>query len=765
MVKSFKVGDGLGIIASDITERKRAEEELRRYTERLQILHDIDQGILAAQSPEAIAQATLGHIRQLAPCQRTSVVVFDHDANQATVLAIDDNGGSKFEETRPAIDYDIAKELWQGKTKVMADLLADPQLSPTNKDLLDRGIRSYINVPLLVRGQLIGALNLGASEPDVFTSEYVAIAREVADQLAIAIQQARLHEQVQRHAEELGMLYQAAQRLQQLYTPETVAQAIVQILEEMLAYEYSRVLLIDEPTGRLVSFAGSAQERGAVSVEDDKAYIASHDLRLGKGITGWVAQTGQSLRVGDARRDPRYYSVLDDTRSELCVPLRVGDWVIGVVNIETTKLNAYTEADQRLLETVAAQIAVAIQNAHLYEQVQRHAEELEQRVADRTRELSALYEVTAVASESLGLETTLARSLERVLEAMRSDVGLIHLLDEEGKGLRLAAQQGIPPDLVLQIESIPAQEGLARWVIEHDELLILPDITPDPRLSVEGTAPPRRYIGVPMQASGQVVGVLAVLRETTQPSFGEEEVALLTSIADQVGAVVESTQLRERAEQAAVMEERQRLARDLHDSVTQSLYSVTLLAETGRRSVQAGNVENVAGYLARLGEVAQQALKEMRLLIYELRPPKLEREGLAGALQERLDAVEGRTGIEARLLVEAEVELPAAVEEAFYRIALEALNNVLKHAAATFVTVRICPDGERAELEIVDDGQGFDLNTVSDMGGMGLITMQERAEQLGGELTILSVPEEGTSIRVTVETGNPSSFRGSQEVS
>ena len=263
---------------------------------------------------------------------------------------------------------------------------------------------------------------------------------------------------------------------------------------------------------------------------------------------------------------------------------------------------------------------------------------------------------------------------------------------------------------------------------------------------------PRTFAGVPMRAGGRALGVLSVLREMEQPEFSEEEIALLASIADRVGGLVESARLRQLAEQAAVMDERRRLARDLHDSVTQSLYSVTLLAETGRRSARAGDLEEVVDYLGRLGRVAQQALKEMRLLIYELRPLALERDGLAGAVQQRLDAVEGRAGMETRLLVEKDGQLAAPVEEALYRIAVEALNNTLKHAEARLVEVRICVGDDHAELEVVDDGCGFDPQMVGDTGGMGLVTMRERAERVGGTLTILSAPGEGTRVTVVVSS-------------
>jgi signal transduction histidine kinase len=258
------------------------------------------------------------------------------------------------------------------------------------------------------------------------------------------------------------------------------------------------------------------------------------------------------------------------------------------------------------------------------------------------------------------------------------------------------------------------------------------------------------YAGAPMRARGRVLGVLSVVRAAKR-SFGAEEVKLLASIADEVGVAVENARLYQQAEQLAVMRERERLARELHDSVTQSLYSLTLLAEAGGRLVKVGDLEKVKGYLARLAEIGQQALKEMRLLVYELRPLALRREGLAGALRQRLDAVERRAGVEARLLTEGEVELPAPVEEGLYRIAQEALNNALKHAAPTSVRVCLRAVDERVELEVVDDGTGFDPQIVGESGGMGLVSMRERAEKLGGSLTILSKPGEGTSVKVSVE--------------
>jgi signal transduction histidine kinase len=231
-------------------------------------------------------------------------------------------------------------------------------------------------------------------------------------------------------------------------------------------------------------------------------------------------------------------------------------------------------------------------------------------------------------------------------------------------------------------------------------------------------------------------------------------VNLLASIADEVGMAVENARLYRQAEHLAVVRERERLARELHDSVTQSLYSLHLLSEAGRQLAVAGDLDRVGEYLERLGDISQQALKEMRLLVYELRPLVLMREGLVGALQQRLDAVEKRAGVDARLLIKGEVDLPASMEEGLYRIAQEALNNVLKHAGATSVTVTVRNEGDRVELEIADNGAGFDPAAMIDHGGMGLVSMRERAEKMGGSFAVLSAPAEGTRVKVNVEVSH-----------
>jgi signal transduction histidine kinase/ligand-binding sensor domain-containing protein len=209
--------------------------------------------------------------------------------------------------------------------------------------------------------------------------------------------------------------------------------------------------------------------------------------------------------------------------------------------------------------------------------------------------------------------------------------------------------------------------------------------------------------------------------------------------------------LRQSEREKATVDERNRLARELHDSVAQSMYGVTLLAEVASQLLSSGQADQVADYLGELKDTARESLAEMRLLIYELRPPVLEEEGLASALQARLEAVESRAGLETEFHLDGELTLGPQVEEALYRIAQEALNNVLKHAQARRVAVSLSQDEQSVTLEIADDGTGFDPIRARRSGGLGLQGMEERAAEIGAHLEIESAAGSGTTVRVIWE--------------
>ncbi|MCA9987400.1 MAG: sensor histidine kinase, partial [Anaerolineales bacterium] len=234
----------------------------------------------------------------------------------------------------------------------------------------------------------------------------------------------------------------------------------------------------------------------------------------------------------------------------------------------------------------------------------------------------------------------------------------------------------------------------------------------------------------------------------------QEETDLLTSLAAQLAIVIENTRLRQQADQLAVLDERNRLARELHDSVTQGLYSAALFAEASLKQAELGNQEKSQAYISEVLESSRQALKEMRLLIHKLRPSSVEKEGLAQAIEQRLKAVEERSGISYELAIARPLQLEAAIEDTLYFMATEALNNALKHAQATVIQVEIAQSEQAVTMSIRDNGRGFDPAGAGASGGYGLTTLQERAAAQQGTLTINSTPGEGTLVQVTLPTAD-----------
>ncbi len=386
---------------------------------------------------------------------------------------------------------------------------------------------------------------------------------------------------------------------------------------------------------------------------------------------------------------------------------------------------------------------------------------LEQRVEERTQALqrrALQLETSRRVSREITSILDINDLLKRVVELMKRAFGYyyvaVFLVDGETNTLVFAAGSG-------ELGQQPKREGmrltigaasLNGHVAQSNKAAMVNDVSQDPRYIADERLPDTRAeLVIPLRIGERVLGTLDV-QSAELNAFDEEDLRIMQSLGDQVAIAIENARLYDRSRMFAVLEERNRLAHELHDSVTQSLYSLVLFAGAGQEVVKSGGLEPVKQHLGRIEDTAQQALKEMRLLVFELRPPLLENEGLVGALRQRLDTVEGRAGVKARLLVEGDVELPAAIDEGLYRIAQEALNNALKHAAAGSVTVSIRVTGERVELEVVDDGTGFDVEAVRDAGGLGLASMRDRAAELGGVLQITSTPKEGTSVKVGVET-------------
>jgi hypothetical protein len=214
--------------------------------------------------------------------------------------------------------------------------------------------------------------------------------------------------------------------------------------------------------------------------------------------------------------------------------------------------------------------------------------------------------------------------------------------------------------------------------------------------------------------------------------------------------ITERKMLEAQIQESATLEERNRIARELHDSVTQSLYSINLQSDATLMALTSGKVEDVEKRLQTLKAIAQESMSEMRLLIYELHPPILEEVGLVAALRQRLEMVELRSGIEVDLQIKGEQRLPIALEKELYQISLEGLNNALKHSKAKQILVQLSFEQDRCQLTIQDDGVGFDLERTTRFDGYGLANIRDRLPQIGGELTIITEPGKGTTLEIEV---------------
>ncbi len=481
--------------------------------------------------------------------------------------------------------------------------------------------------------------------------------------------------------------------------------------------------------------------------------------KRGEALSGKIWQSGRPMAVEDYRTWPGRFvhPDVDQVGPLMGAPLMAGAEVIGVIGVGRLPLAPQFQQDEMDLIVRFAHLAsIALDNARLHTS-------LEQRVRERTHELATLNAVAAVVSRSLDLEEILGNALDHMMNTLDMEYGVAYRLAGDLDGpedqlcLHPLVHRGLPEPFVHAARSIPLH-STALGVAAASGRLVVWDV--EDYLEASGrerllwAVGGRQGVSVPLMAKGRLVGAMQFL--TGRPRIiSPEQLSLVEAVGQQVGVAVENARLYEQAEEAAALSERSRLARELHDSVTQSLYSVTMYTEAAARLLTTGQGATAAEYLRDARDTAQEALREMRLLIFELRPPALEESGLAGALQARLDAVEKRGGVQAELRVEGVEELadaewlPLTTQQELYQIAQEALNNSLKHARAQHLQVRLQLKGALVRLEISDDGAGFDIATARDQGGLGLRGMRERAERIGGLLGVDSAPGHGT--RVTVE--------------
>jgi signal transduction histidine kinase len=357
--------------------------------------------------------------------------------------------------------------------------------------------------------------------------------------------------------------------------------------------------------------------------------------------------------------------------------------------------------------------------------------------------------VLAVASE-LSVDQVLQRLVDSARELAGARYAALGLPDGEG-GFRTFLTSGMSEELIASLGPLPRQHGVLGAMLETAAPHRTADIHDHPRFRgwwPAGHPDMRSFLGVPIVAPEGVIGAFYLTEKIDAADFGEQEEELIGLLAAHAAIAITNARLYEQARELSVVAERNRLALDLHDAVSQKLYSLVLNAEAAGTLLERD--PGAAGeQVTKLRMLAAEALDELRSLVFELRPPDLERDGLAGALRKHVELVRRLQPREIELVVEGETSVDAVRDGEILRVAQEALQNAVRHSGADHVTVRLAGRNGRLTLEVADDGVGFDPTAAAARSRrLGLASMEERARRIGGKLEISSAPGAGTTVRL-----------------
>jgi signal transduction histidine kinase len=359
--------------------------------------------------------------------------------------------------------------------------------------------------------------------------------------------------------------------------------------------------------------------------------------------------------------------------------------------------------------------------------------------------------VLAIAAEH-SVEPVLQKLVHAARELAGARYAALGVPDGEGAFAQFLTS-GMSDELVASMGPLPRTHGLLGAMLESERPYRTADVRADPRF--KGWWPSehpemRSFLGVPIVSRSGVIGAFYLTEKDGSAEFGDEDLQLIEMLAAHAAIAIENARLFERSRELSILEERNRLARDLHDSVTQKLFGVVLTAEAAATLV-GRDADEARAQLQRLQELAADAMEELRAVIFELQPPALESEGLPIALRKHVDVLRRVYRREIGLELAGASRLPPRADGEVFRIAQEALQNALRHAGAERIDVRLDARDARLALTVADDGIGFDPAAPALRSRrLGLTSMEERARAVGGVLTIESEPGGGTVVRLEV---------------
>ena len=423
-------------LRQQIIEREKAEADLRAYAKRLKMLHEIDRAIIEAQSPQAIAQIVLSYIHRLLPYQRASILTFDYETKTALILAVQGPKETKLRaDTRLPLDAlnsgDVYEKLQAGQIHLVENIAHRPQPTLTDLILQGEGIHSYINIPLRVPEGLIGVLNLSYDKISAWEQMQLEFVQQVANQISVAIRQARLYEQVQHHAAQLEQHVEAIQQaraserkqrqlaealrevgiaMNTTLNLETLLDCLLDQIKRVVPYDAANIMLVEDDYIRVVRMRG--YEQFGVELSRELTSIP-WNIATTTNLRHMV-ETGQALIISDTRASSEWKS-LKITRylhSWAGAPIKVQDQIVALISLDKTEPGFYQAEHVECLAAFAGQASIAFENARLYEQAQQEITDRIQAEAALTNERTLL--ARRVAERTSDLSTANAKLAEAV---------------------------------------------------------------------------------------------------------------------------------------------------------------------------------------------------------------------------------------------------------------------------------------------------------------------------------------------------------------
>ena len=528
-----------------------------------------------------------------------------------------------------------------------------------------------------------------------------------------------------------SMLLEAGMMLASELSLSAVLQRLVDLSVELTGARYGALGVLGRD-GLLVDFITTG-----ISPEQHRAI---GQLPVGRGILGVLIRDARPLRLRDLTQDPRSVGFPPHhprMRSFLGAPVTARGVVYGNLYLtEKQGAEEFSAQDEAALVVLAAQAGVAIDNVRQYEEAQR-----------RSRRLEALHEVSQAILEGGRLEAVLELAARRARELVEADLTTIALPADTADALRLEVVDGAGAERLRGLEA-PLQGSVSGEVVRAGKTVVVTDASSDERVlqpvvRLGGLGP---ALFVPLRSRGRTFGTLMVGRERGRPGFADADIELMETFADQAAVAFQYASAQRQIRQLAVLEDRERIARELHDGAIQALFAAGMSLQG--TAMLAGDPEIDQRIQEVVGEL-DRVIRDLRNYIFGLRPGLLADRQLGNALRDLASELEQRSGVTTVVDIDAEVVSELAPRAAdIVQLTREALSNVSRHAQAATCRVSLHREGERAVLEIDDDGRGFDPERVE--RGQGLGNLAARAASLGGKLDIHSSADEGTTVRVCI---------------